>query len=221
GWLTARSWPYWLAGLCLLAAYLVWTRRHEHPAVSLRLLSIRGPAVAVMVSVLAAVVMFAALFLVPAYLEQVQGRSAAQAGLFLPPQGLGRAAGTIVGALLPRRRLVRITAIAGASTLALTTAALSLIQPATPAWLTALLLSGRGLGLGLIIQPLLVITLSELPAAEVADANTLFNIVDRVGGSFGVGLIATVFQASVHRRGRPPSRTASRARAPRGRLRRA
>jgi hypothetical protein len=74
---------------------------------------------------------------------------------------------------------------------------LLLVRAATPGWLTALLLCGRGLALGLIIQPLLVATLAGLPEAELADANTLFNIVDRIGGSFGVGLIATFFQASV------------------------
>ncbi|HEX9528715.1 MAG TPA: MFS transporter, partial [Streptosporangiaceae bacterium] len=168
-----------------------------HPAVSLGLLSSRGPALAVGLSVLAAVVLFAGLFLIPAYVQAVQGMSATEAGLVLLPQGLVMAAGTIAGDVLSRRRQVRGAAIGGTAILALTTSALLLIQATTPAWMTSLLLCGRGLALGLIIQPLLVATLSELPAAELADANTLFNVVDRVGGSFGVGLIATFFQASV------------------------
>src|SRR5258708_11305890 len=123
--------------------------------------------------------------------------SATEAGLVLRPQGLVMAAGPIAGDVLSRRRQVRGAALGGTAIRALTTSALLLIQATTPAWMTSLLLCGRGLALGLIIQPLLTATLSELPAAELADANTLFNVVDRVGGSFGVGLIATFFQASV------------------------
>ncbi len=197
GWLSPGSWPFWLTGLALLAGYAAWARRRPHPAVGLGLLSSRGPALAVGLSVLAAVVLFAALFLIPAYVQAVQDMSATDAGLVLLPQGLVMAAGTIAGDVLSRRRQVRGAAIGGTAILALTTSALLLIQATTPAWMTSLLLCGRGLALGLIIQPLLTATLSELPAAELADANTLFNVVDRVGGSFGVGLIATFFQASV------------------------
>ncbi|HEX9514782.1 MAG TPA: DHA2 family efflux MFS transporter permease subunit [Streptosporangiaceae bacterium] len=197
GWLSPGSWPFWLTGLALLAGYAAWARRRPHPAVGLGLLSSRGPALAVGLSVLAAVVLFAALFLIPAYVQGVQGMSATEAGLVLLPQGLVMAAGTILGDVLSRRQQVRGAAIGGTAILALTTSALLLIQATTPAWMTSLLLCGRGLALGLIIQPLLTATLSELPAAELADANTLFNVVDRVGGSFGVGLIATFFQASV------------------------
>jgi EmrB/QacA subfamily drug resistance transporter len=197
GWLSGRSWPLWVTGLALLGCYAVWARRRREPAVSLRLLSARGPALAIGLSVVAAVILFAALFLIPAYVEQVQGLSAAEAGLILLPQGLVMAAGTIAGDVLSRRRLVKETAVAGTLILALSTALLLLVQAATPGWITALLLCGRGLALGLIIQPLLVATLAGLPEAELADANTLFNIVDRIGGSFGVGLIATFFQASV------------------------
>jgi EmrB/QacA subfamily drug resistance transporter len=205
GWLSAASWPFWLAGLALLAGYAAWARRRHHPAVSLGLLSSRGPALAIGLSVLAAVVLFAALFLIPAYVQDVQRLSATVAGLVLLPQGLVMAAGTIAGDVLSRRQQVRGAAIGGTAILALTTSSLLLIQPTTPAWTTSLLLCGRGLALGLIIQPLLAATLSELPAAELADASTLFNVVDRVGGSFGVGLLATFFQASViaHARATP------------------
>ena len=197
GWLSAGSWPFWLTGVALLAAYAAWERRTRHPAVSLGLLSSRGPALAVGLSVLAALVLFAALFLIPAYVQDVQRMSATVAGLVLLPQGLVMAAGTIAGDALSRRRQVRGAAIGGTAILALTTSSLLLIQAATPAWMTSLLLCGRGLALGLIIAPLLSATMSALPAAELADASTLFNVVDRVGGSFGVGLIATFFQASV------------------------
>jgi len=198
GWWSVDAWPFWSAGLVLLLAYAVRGRLERHPAVDLRLLSERNPAIAIALSVVAALVLFAVLFLIPVFTQDVQGLSPAQAGLILLPQGLAMAFSIALGDVTTRRRsLLRPSVIAGFAILTLTTGALLLIQAGTPAWETALLLCGRGLALGLIIQPLLVATLGELPQAQLADANTLFNIVDRVGGSFGVALIATFFQASV------------------------
>ncbi len=34
----------------------------------------------------------------------------------------------------------------------------------------------------------------DLVAGELADANTLFNVAERLGGSFGIALLATYFQ---------------------------
>jgi hypothetical protein len=78
--------------------------------------------------------------------------------------------------------------------LAATTAVLLAVDAATPPWLIALILSGRGLALGLTIQPLLLALTGGLAPAAAADANTLFNIVERLAGSLGIALLATFFQ---------------------------
>jgi EmrB/QacA subfamily drug resistance transporter len=194
GWWSHEALPFWSTGLCCLLGYLVWARGRAHPAVDLRLLGSRDSSVALGLSVIAALVLFAVLFLIPTYLQDVQGLSATTAGLVLLPQGVVMAIGTVLGDVLSRRHLVRTSAIAGTAVLTIATGALLLVEASTPPWQTALLLCGRGLALGLIIQPLLVATLAGLPPTSLADANTLFNVLDRVGGSFGVGLIATFFQ---------------------------
>jgi hypothetical protein len=56
------------------------------------------------------------------------------------------------------------------------------------------ILSGRGLALGLTIQPLLHTMLSGLAPAHMADATSLFNVAQRLGGSIGISLLATFFQ---------------------------
>jgi hypothetical protein len=88
---------------------------------------------------------------------------------------------------------LRLSVYAGALVLVATTAAMLLIDARTPAWQTALVLCGRGLAFGLVIQPLLVGMMGLLSRAESADASTLFNVIQRLGGSFGVGLLASLF----------------------------
>lgn len=194
GWLAGTVWPYLVAGGLLLALYCLWAWRRPHPAVNLTLLRHPQTALAVGLSALASVVMFAVLILVPIYLEDVQGLSPLVAGLALLPQGLVTGLGTVLGNRLAGRHGLRLSALAGMGALTVTTALLLLVTIGTPAWLTAILLTGRGLAIGLVIQPLTFTIYEGLPASEVPDANTLFSVAQRLGGSLGIPLVVTFFQ---------------------------
>ncbi len=104
GWTTLSSWPYLICGLCLLALYVVWAFRHAHPAVDLKVLRHPQPALAVGLSALVAIVLFVMLFLIPVFLESVQGLSPVVAGLALLPQGLVTGVGTVLGTRLAASR---------------------------------------------------------------------------------------------------------------------
>jgi len=55
-------------------------------------------------------------------------------------------------------------------------------------------LSGRGFAIGLTIQPLLFDMMATLKASELSDGNTLFNVMQRLGGTVGISALATIFQ---------------------------
>jgi hypothetical protein len=193
GWTMFSSWPYLASGLSLLALYVVWASRHAHPAVDLGVLRSPQPALAVGLSALVAIVLFVMLFLIPVFLESVQGLSPLLAGLALLPQGLVTGVGTVLGNRLAASRGTRMSAVLGMAILTVSTVALLAVQFATPAWVTALILSGRGLALGLTIQPLLTTVMGNLPPEQIPDGNTLFNVAQRLGGSIGIPLLATFF----------------------------
>ena len=194
-WLDRAVWPFWAAGACLLAVYLLWAVWRPHPAVDLKLLRHPQSALALLLSALTSLVMFAMLFLLPFFMQDLQGSSPVVAGLALVPQGLLTGVGTVLGGALAARLGVRWTVLAGMLILAISTASLLTLQLTTPAWQIAVLLSGRGIALGLTIQPLLLGLTGTLSAAELADGNTLFNVVERLSGSVGIALLATFFQA--------------------------
>jgi hypothetical protein len=77
----------------------------------------------------------------------------------------------------------------------LTAASLSLlaITATTPLAVTAAILAGRAAAIGLVITPLLDASTHTLHPAQLADANTLFNISQRIAGALGIGLIAALF----------------------------
>jgi predicted MFS family arabinose efflux permease len=188
------GWAVALVGVDLLAAYIWWQLPLRRPALSLGSVKSLAGAIPVAVSVVASLVLFAVLFLIPIFMMEVQGRSAIATGLVLLPQGIvmGLCAG--LGEKLVGSLGFRATVGGGMLVLAATSALLLLVTPGTPAWTIALLLAGRGVALGLTLQPIIMGTLGRLPRDEVADVSTLFNVVQRLGGSLGVAGFAAFYQ---------------------------
>src|SRR5262245_43403215 len=112
GWWSTHSWPYWVGGLILLAAYVVWAMRRREPAVDLRLLASAQSALTMSLCVLAAVAMFGVLFLVPVLVQNLQGHGPLASGLVLLPQGVVMGLSTGLGRNFAGRRL-RLGIIAG------------------------------------------------------------------------------------------------------------
>ena len=193
GWLSPSVAPFWAGGLILLGVYALWALNRPHPALRLTLIQDQQAGLALALSSLAEVVLFAVLFLIPVFLQTVQRLSPFDAGLVLLPQGAVMGIGMGITERFVRRGLLRETTIAGMVILTITTAAMLMIDRQTPAWITALILSGRGLALGLIVQPLLARMLHRISVDELADANTLFNVGERLAGSFGIALLASAY----------------------------
>jgi EmrB/QacA subfamily drug resistance transporter len=213
GWLSATAAPAWTGGLALIAGYLLWARvrasgRGGPPAVNLSLLGSGRQSLTLALACVASVVLFAVLFLVPVFLQDIQHRSATVTGLVLLPQGIVMGLASWLGNSVTERGRSRPAVIAasvsvGLLLLAVSTAGLVLLTPQTPAWLTAVLLCGRGIALGLTIQPLVLSLLGGLDDARLPDANTLFNIAERLSASFGIALLATYYTARTVLTGSP------------------
>lgn len=192
GWFSAGVWPLWAGGAGLGGLYVVWASRVKHPAVDLGLARGVQSAIGLALIVLATVVLGAVLFLMPVYIQAIQGFSALHAGLVLLPQDIVMAVGFVLSSRLSQQGRARASAVGGAVLLTATTALLLTLSVTTPSWLVAVMLAGRGLSLALIIQPVLDALMSRIPQSKLADANTLFNVVQRVAGSFAIALLATL-----------------------------
>jgi EmrB/QacA subfamily drug resistance transporter len=195
GWASPACLLPLVAGAALACGYAVWGARREQPALDLSLARQRGPALSMALCALASVVTWAAVFLLPVFVQSVQGRSALVAGLAMAPQGLITGLST---ALAPRwlaRLTVRVTVLAGFAVLAVASLGLLLIAAATPLWLIALILAVRSVSVGLVINPLLQALLQPLRPDQLGDASTLFNTWQRIAGSFGIGLVAALYTA--------------------------
>jgi predicted MFS family arabinose efflux permease len=156
----------------------------------------------------ASVVLFAMLFLAPVFLQQIQHHGTTVTGLVLLPQGVVMGLASWLGSVLIERGKERPAVITasitgGLALLAASTLGLLLLTASTPVWVTTVLLCGRGVALGLAIQPLVMAFLAGLPSGQMPDANTLFNMAERLSGSFSIALLATLYASRAAATGSP------------------
>jgi EmrB/QacA subfamily drug resistance transporter len=201
GWTVPATWVPLAVGAALTACYAVWAARRDQPALDLALARQHGPALSMALCALASVVTWAAVFLLPVFVQAVQGRSALVAGLALLPQGLITGLSTTLAPRWLTGLTVRATVLAGFAVLAVATLGLLLITATTPLWLIALILAGRSVAIGLVITPLLQALVQPLRPGQLGDANTLFNTWQRIAGSFGISLVAALYTAQTRTAG--------------------
>jgi EmrB/QacA subfamily drug resistance transporter len=213
GWLSAGAAPAWAGGLALAGAYVLRergpaTKRPAPAPVNLSLLRSPARAFTLALACIASVVLFAVLFLAPVFLQQIQHHGTTVTGLVLLPQGIVMGLASWLGSVVIERgnsqpAVITVSVAGGLALLAASTLGLLLLDRATPLWVTTALLCGRGVALGLTIQPLVMALLGGLPASAMPDANTLFNMAERLSGSFGIALLATFYASRAAATGDP------------------
>jgi len=193
GWGAPACWGPLGAGAALLAAYGRWAAGRPQPALDLSVARRPAAALSMGLCALASVVTWAAVFLLPVFVQAVQGRSALAAGAAMAPQGVITGLSTALGPRVLARFTVRATVCLGFAVLGLASLGLLLVGAGTPLWLIAMILAVRSVSIGLVITPLLAALTGPLPPERMGDASTLFNVVQRIAGSFGIGLLASLY----------------------------
>jgi EmrB/QacA subfamily drug resistance transporter len=187
-----RVWVSMLAGLVLLAAFVVHSFRPEHPLLDLRLFRNRNLTVSIITMFLFAAAFFGGLLLVPTYFQQIRGESTLHAGLLVAPQGLGAMISMpIAGRLVDRMPIGRIAPV-GIGLIVVGMFGLTQVTESTPYLALIAMLVVMGLGMGATMMPLFTSALKTLTAHEVARGSTLLNITQQISSSIGVALMSVL-----------------------------
>lgn len=180
------------AGAVALAAFAAVERRAAEPIVPLGLFASRMLVAAVLTRSLAAMAMFGALAFVPLFVQSVTGASATRSGAVLVPFVLGWVALSALSARLVLRVGYRGVVMTGVA--CLTGSFLLLAR-----WDAGLGLAGAmrdvllaGVGMGLVIVPLLIAVQSAVPRSSLGLATSVIQFFMSVGGAVGVSVMGTV-----------------------------
>ncbi|MFI5912742.1 MDR family MFS transporter [Dactylosporangium sp. NPDC051541] len=178
-------------GVVLLGAFLAKPRA----IVDVRIMRKRSLGVASAVLFTAGAAMYAAMFLLPLYYQQLRGDSVLDAGLLLIPQGVGALAARFLVGKLVDRFGARAVTIGGFLLTGLATVPFALAEAGTSLWWLGAVLFLRGLGVGTVLIPPMSVAYQETDRADIPHATMNTRIVQQVGASFGTAIVAVALQS--------------------------
>ncbi|MCF8590512.1 MDR family MFS transporter [Gordonia liuliyuniae] len=140
---------------------------------------------------------FGAMLALPLYFQQVRGESVLGAALILIPQGVGALASRSLAGRFTDTIGARWVAVSGFAVVAVATIPFAVADDATSTvWLGVALLV-RGLGLGMLLSPVMASAFVGLPNAYRHDASMTTRTFQQLGGSVGTAMVAVVITAGV------------------------
>jgi predicted MFS family arabinose efflux permease len=134
--------------------------------------------------------MFGGLILLPLYFEALRGQSVVHTGLLLLAYGFGAMEAMPIGGRLSDRIGSGITCIAGLALTIVATIPFVFLHQDTDLVTVALLHALRSVGVGLAGIPAMTAAV-RAALNHLADATTMGNILQRVGGSLGSAIMVT------------------------------
>jgi MFS family permease len=141
--------------------------------------------------------MFGAIFLLSLLYQQVHGDSAVRAGLLLAPQGLGLAIALLLAGPLTDRIGPRWIAVVGLVLAIAGTVPFCLATGEANQLLLGASLVVRGAGLGATLVPCMAAAYGGLAQRDYPRASSALRILQQLGGSFGVAVVAVLLQRRV------------------------
>ena len=184
-----------MAGGAVAVALFAWRAlRVPNPLIDLRLFRQRGFAAGTAVNFVLGAALFGVALLLPLYFELLRGRTPAQTGLLLAPQGLGAAVTISLAGYLTDRIGARRVVPAGVLLAVAGTAWYTQIGVHTPYWALLVALFLIGAGLGATITPAMAAAYQGLPATAMGQATSAIAVVQRVAGALGSAFLAVVLQ---------------------------
>lgn len=187
-------WPG-VIGIVLFLGFIFWAlHKGNHAIVDVKLLRFRSLASADCVLFIAGATMYAAMFLLPLYYQNLRGKSVLDAGLLMIPQGVGALLSRFITSSLVRKFGARNFTVLAFVVAAAATMPFALADASTSLWWLGAVVFVRGLGIGAMLIPAMSIAYSDVPESGVQHATMQTRIVQQVGASFGTAIASVVMQ---------------------------
>jgi MFS family permease len=181
-------------GVVLLALFVVVERRAEEPILPLSLFENRTFALTSAIGFIVGLALFGSVTYLPLYLQIVKGHSPTESGLLLTPMMAGVLVTSIAsGNLISRTGRYRPFPIAGTAIAAVAIFLLSRLAVSTPIWLGALYMLVLGLGLGMVMQVLVLAAQNAVPYEMLGVATSGATLFRQIGGAIGVSIFGAIF----------------------------
>ncbi|NJP33871.1 MFS transporter [Micromonospora thermarum] len=189
-------WAAIIAGLVVLAWFVAYERRSDHPSLDVRLF--RVPRFAAPVAVVG-LVFFAAMgvmFFSSFYLQLVRGYSPLETGLLFLPFAAAQLFFAPRSAAMVHRYGGKAVSAVGLALTVLALGAFAFVDETTPIWVVLVFFFLQGTGMANIMPPATESIMSALPREKAGVGSAVSNTVRQVAGALGVAVLGSVLSAA-------------------------
>ncbi len=177
--------------------FVWWERRTAKPMLDLRLFTDGPFAAASVVSFVLGAGLFGTTYLLPVFVQTVQGMTPTEAGLLLMPAGFVLAIFFPLAGALTDRVAPGLLIAAGLILFAYSSYLTSFADVDTSFWALAWWTVLSRIGLGLVFPAISAGSLQVLPPHLMAQGSGAVNFSRQLGGAFGVNLLAVISERRV------------------------
>src|SRR5205085_450567 len=182
------------AGVVLLALFPLVEARATEPILPLELFRNRIFTVTSAVGFIVGLALFGSVTYLPLYLQVVKGQSPTASGLQLTPLMGGVLVTSILsGNLISKFGRYKPFPIAGTALMTVGLYLLSRLAVATPTWVAGAYMVILGLGLGMVMQVLVLAAQNAVDYRLLGVATSGSTLFRQVGGSIGVSVFGAIF----------------------------
>ncbi|SDL72583.1 drug resistance transporter, EmrB/QacA subfamily [Arthrobacter sp. ok362] len=180
-------------GVLLLGLLVLVESRVAQPIIPLKIISERTTALAILASVAVGVGMFGSSTFLGQYFQVARGATPTEAGLLTLPMIAGNLIGSVAsGMLISRTGKWKRYLVAGAILLIGGLGLAGSMDHTTDLWLTGIYTAILGVGLGLLMQNLVLAVQNTVQAKDIGTASASVAFFRSVGGAIGVSVLGAV-----------------------------
>jgi EmrB/QacA subfamily drug resistance transporter len=207
GWLSGTVAGALAAALGLLAAFVWWEARTEHPMLDLGFFRSRAFSVGTAAVSVAFFALLGGIFAMTQYLQFAHGYSAIEAGAIMSPMALGLMAGAGSSSRAVKRLGAGRVVATGLAGVAAMLSLAALMDPGTSALLLVAWFFGLTVSMGWVMAPATDAVVGAVPAARSGVASATNTVARMVSGALGVAvlgsLISTLYTRDLEAAGVP------------------
>ncbi|MFI8089035.1 MDR family MFS transporter [Streptomyces sp. NPDC086080] len=198
------SWMSWQTGvmvggaIALTLVFLLVESRASEPIIPLRLFRNRTITLASLASLFVGIAMFAGTVYFSQYFQLARGKSPTMSGVMTIPMIGGLfLSSTVSGIVITRTGKWKNWLLAGGVLLTAGLGLLGTMRHDTPYWHLGVFMALMGLGVGMMMQNLVLCTQNQVDAGDLGAASSVVTFFRSLGGAVGVSVLGSLMSTRI------------------------
>ncbi|MEE1929795.1 MDR family MFS transporter [Streptomyces sp. TRM 70351] len=199
-WLSWQTAVMTSGSVLLALAFVAVESRAPEPIIPLRLFRNRTITLTALASMFVGIAMFGATVFLSQYFQLARGQSPTMSGVMTIPMIAGLfLSSTASGLIITRTGRWKAWLVTGAVLVTAGIGLLGTMRHDTPYWRVALFMALLGLGIGMMMQNLVLATQNQVSVADLGTASSTVTFFRSLGGAVGVSVMGAVLSERITR----------------------